>query len=204
VQIKPTWIDEQLRTHLCVTWWQAGSSGSPISLASLQQIQTAVNTPFNTTYLAYLSNNWKYTGCIVTDYQSNTGLQATNSSFTPVTGTDSAGMCPAQSAVLISLYTRDRYRGGHGRIYWPGSTAERLNNSDFWGVAITGEITTIWNAIGSALGGIAAPLGPVTQVVLRNRRLTKPGGAYMDAAYAFQVQSKMATQRRRLRKAAHH
>jgi hypothetical protein len=133
---------------------------------------------------------------------SNTGAQVTNSSFVPVAGTASGSPLTDSVALLISLHTPTRYRGGHGRMYFPGISTV-YSNSD--GRTLTPSAITAptgyWQAVQNAMTAIAgASGGPYVQLVWHKHLSVAPNT--IEQVTSFTVSPTWASQRRRLRKVA--
>jgi hypothetical protein len=213
VKIQAQFKDSEGRIDECVTWWNQNQD-SPLTLTQLQTIQTAFNNAaVSSTYgpLVWIPTTCHYIGAIVSDMSSNTGLFASNAGYTPVAGTGSGTQAARQVAVLISLATTLRYRGGHGRMYLPTISSTMISTD---GQTVpSGSVTNLnewWTALQEAMAALTSPLN-CQQVVLHERMQVVPHTvpptykpAFTTNVSTIVVQSIIATQRRRLRKVAHH
>lgn len=209
IQIRPQYQSgeaNELTTPENVLWWQSGNlSAFPLTSIQLGVIATAFDPAWANLWKTVGASVHKYMGCIVTDWSSSTGLQLDNRpGFTPVAGTGS-GWCPANVAMLTSLVCggMPKYRGGHPRVYLPMLGSAALNDTyDFSSTAVT-NVTNAWASLDTAMSGVGAGNGgPFQQVAFRHRNV--PASAAVYTVTHRTVQTRIATQRRRLRKAPHH
>lgn len=137
------------------------------------------------------------------------GLYATTNN-----GSRSGARTPASAAVLASYPVRRKYRGGHGRGYWPWGVAGDLQDDQTWTSAfVTACNTGLGNYLSAAIGHIGATYGTVSQVVVSwhqgNTVFTGPTGRarnisqvrstpVVDPVSAFTIKTGVAQQRRRL------
>jgi hypothetical protein len=207
IQIRPQWKDESASIHECVTWWQSADP-TPKTFAEMQNIVTTFDTIYSAAWASIGAATAHYQGSIATDFTSNTGEQATSVGVAPVAGTVAGLALPNNVALLTSLHIAQRYKGGHGRMYFPclGSTVgidgDHASNTNV--SAVQSDLSAMTNS------GVASPnvaLGTVTAgsgllwCVLRHRASGVPT---LPAVVGCTVQALYASQRRRLRKAAHH
>jgi hypothetical protein len=135
---------------------------------------------------------------------SNTGGQVLNSGYTPSAGTNASAEMGDQVAILLSLKTPIRYRGGHGRIYLP---AVGLNNINGDGRTLIPSVATsilaAYTTFQGAMAGIAGVNGgPFQQIVWHKHLSSAPNTTELVSAVV--VSPMIATQRRRLRKVSRH
>jgi hypothetical protein len=185
-----------------VTQWNTAAIG--LTIAQLTAVQSAMDNAIVTNWKPLLQAGNQYKGSVVTDMSSNTGAQVTNSSFVPVNGTGASPTMTDSVALLISLHTPTRYRGGHGRMYFPGISGTFATN-DGRSVTAAGvsAATGYWQAVQNAMTAIAgASGGPYVQCVWHKKLKTAPNT--IEQVTSFTVQGVWASQRRRLRRVARH
>jgi hypothetical protein len=204
IQIRPQYdqSDADLDNIENVTWW-LGTFAVPLSEAQLIAIAGVFDNSWKNVWLAFGATSRHYKGSIVTDWSSNTGLQYSSvGTFAPVVGTEGAAL-PVQACALISLAIGERYRGGHGRVYLPALGNSTLESDYQLEPSVSSALLTAYANMQTAMAGISsADGGAFVQSVYRYRN--DPATASVHGVVAFTVQQKIATQRRRLRKAAHH
>jgi len=199
VRINLTYTDDTAATHENVLYALL-STIAPLSTATLTNIQTAVNGAMAANWPGIGAAIWHYTGSIVTDQQSNTGLQVTNAGYAAVAGSI-AGQTPSASlSILVSEKVAQRYKGGHGRVYFPGCPGSKLADAKHWQAASVTIAQGTMTAVQAAVQGLAPPQ-QCQIVVLRGRRTAAPT---TNLILSFLGQNLVASQRRRTRKAAHH
>jgi hypothetical protein len=179
--------------------------------------QTADPVPFTTAQLTALAAafdpKWalvwepqgqsaaSYTGSILTDWQSDTGIEYSSvGTFTPVTG-GNATKNSAQGCTLISWGSAylPRYRGGHFRTYLPLLSGGVLTDS--WEIesSIVTQINTALTNLQSTLEDFSSGgLGGCNLQLYRFRDNAEKADYYPVNSWT--VQPVPATQRRRLRK----
>lgn len=205
LQIRPRWTtDLDSGDHPeCVTWWQSGNTTTPPTSTDLANIAGLFDTNFAPVWSNVGASAKQYLGCVITDWSSATGLSwDTEGLFTPVNGIHAGNMLPANVAVLISMAVATRYKGGHPRMYLPyisgnipGTSFDRIDQS----YASSSE-TAMANLGSTMVGGPV--LGGQRQVLFRHR--SSPALASTLVIQSYTVHALLATQRRRLRRAAHH
>ena len=199
--IKPQYNTGTPLQHENIMWWQ-GPAGTGYTLAQLQAIQTAFDTQFQTVFAAYAGTGNKYLGCYVQDFSSSTGLSVAQTGG-PFSSASNGNPSPDQVAILISWKTVQRYKGGHGRWYLPGVGTSVMQGADSINAAtqsaIQGHIQSLQNAMAAVPGSSA---GPLNFVIYRHRN-GRTGTPQTVVPTGFVVNALVATQRRRLRKAAH-
>lgn len=202
LQIRPQYTDSSSSVHENVTWWQfSGSVGLPVSLTELEAVQAQFDTDWYTLWALVGATGTHYIGSVVTDWQSDTGLEAGNSSFDPLSagGGVEAG---AQVSALLSYQEGLRYKGGHARTYLPCVGINNISNGKNLTSAIPNNLETAWNSVvanqASLTGGPTAPIKPVVF-----HQKPKSGIPFVQPIVDVVASLELATQRRRLRKAAH-
>lgn len=205
VQVRPRYTQSDVSAHIPenVLWFQNGSTTTP-TLANLQGIAAQFDPLWGAVFAAYGPSVNKYTGSVVTDWSSNTGL-AYNSVgvFTPVAGGQAAGCQSSQVAILVSYQIGVRYKGGHPRTYLPYVSEGVTQGSSGDQVTSTCQ-TAIVNAYNAMISGMkgSATLSGQTMVIYRHRTNAALAQTYPFAT--FSVNAQTATQRRRVRRVAHH
>lgn len=202
VQIRPQYNDGGVDLPENVTWW-LGAFTSPLSLTQLTNIIAAFDTAWAAMWKVNAFDSVHYTGSIITDWSTNAGLQQTSvGTLTPVAGTGGTAPAGSQVSILISKSDGTRYKGGHSRIYLPGVSATILPDSSHISSGTQGTLVTNYEAVDTAMNGLTSGNGgPFLDVIYRFRNdATK---AQVKNTASFKVNLLLATQRRRLRKAAH-
>lgn len=205
LQIRPRYTPNDVTGHVPenILWFLSAQSSTP-GLPQLQAINATFDPLWAAIYKAYASANNFYTGSVVTDWSSNTGLQYSSVGvFTPVAGTVGGTSHSGQVALLISFQIGVRYKGGHPRCYLPQPSvgATQGVSNDEVTTAVQTNVLTAYNAM---IGGMKnnATLGGQTQVIYRHR--TDPVNAATFQFASLTVQNQTATQRRRVRRVPHH
>jgi hypothetical protein len=202
VQIRPQFFDtDNSKLHEMVTWWQ-GTFGVGLNNVQLTAWQTAFDNAMVNCVNAYAITGLHYFGSIITDWSSSTGLSQLDAGINLGGGTYSVAT-PSQVCILQSLHIALRYKGGHGRMYWPmpGSNAAITDTPNATAVSnLTTEYAALVTAMLALSGGNG---GPANQVVYRHRN--NAALAATNVVLNSTVQPNLyATQRRRIRKVAHH
>lgn len=207
VQLRVRYGDTASRVHENVMWVEG--SGSPgYTLPALNNLAGIVAGDFSAMWAPLASPAAYLINVLAQDWSSSTGLQG--SSITLNTAGTGTGTIGTDTAVLISLHEGLRYKGGHGRIYLPGLAQSTTTDGI---TMVTGKHTaaqTAMNSFMSDLQGITMPNGgPFKLIVFHQRRKAVPPATgwqppSIQIAASSVVQTMLATQRRRLRKAPHH
>lgn len=185
-----------------ILWFQSGSTTTP-DLAQLISIQTAFDNNWSAAWINWGAETAEYYGSIITDWSSNTGLSNNSvGTFTPQEGVAGTTVCPPQVALLVSWHVPIRYRGGHPRTYLPylasncltGATQDQVKS------AVTESVVGGINDMITAMKATGI-LGGQTQSVYLHKN--NEALATVMPFSSFTVQGTVATQRRRVRKAAH-
>lgn len=207
VQVRPQWTDSGSRVHECVLW-MTGSVSAGYSSAQLLNLAGVVFGDIANVWVPIGAPNSQLASVIATDWTSNTGLTATTTT-SPTSGTGT-GELGANTSVLLSIKSPVRYRGGHGRVYLPAIAGNATSDGR---TVISSKVTstqTLLNSFLTDLSGISsANGGPFVWGTYHFRKKNPtPPPTYLSATFnsnaGVLVQSTLATQRRRLRKAAHH
>lgn len=184
-----------------VLWFVSAQTQAP-SIGQLNAMAAAFDPAWGTMMAAVMGTGRSYTGSIWTDWSSQFGL--TGSSVGVYAGTN-GGLgppVPANTAILVSLHVAERWKGGHARMYLPhvGSGTQLSTDYNKLAAASITAITNAFQVINTATLG-SGVLGGQSQRVYRQRQ--DPVHAHLMQISSFTVQPTYATQRRRLRKAAH-
>lgn len=205
VQIRPRYSASDLSGHTPenILWFQSGTTTTP-TLANLQSMTTIFDPAWANLWGSCGASNNSYLGSIATDWSSNTGLQYSSVGvFTPTPGTHGSTTQSSQVCILISYQIGVRYKGGHPRTYIPyiSTTATAGSSGD---EVVSTVITSMVNYMNAMIANMKgnATLGGQTQVIYRHR--TNPSLATTYQFATFTVQGQTATQRRRVRRVAHH
>jgi hypothetical protein len=128
-----------------------------------------------------------------------------------------SGAPPASVAILASYHTARRYRGGHGRGYWPLGIIGDISDAGDWSVTRQGGVSSGLTAYVAAISGLTAGVTVGAQCMIsyyhgvtyttRPGRL-KPVGTptlratpIVDDVTGITVTARIASQRRRLKRA---
>lgn len=185
-----------------VLWFQSNTHTTPTA-TNLLDIQSAFDNNWSAIFNRYGAASTYYLGSLVTDWSSNTGLEVNSvGTWTPTAGGGATVATAPQVSILISLHIPIRYRGGHGRIYLPHVASGELQapNYDTIASSLTTSLVTYFNDMVSGMQS-SGVLGGQVMGVYRYRNT--PGRNAFYQFPTFTVQSHIATQRRRNRKAAH-
>ena len=186
-----------------VLWFVSALLTTP-TLVQLQAIQGYFDTNWAPIWQTVGPTNRDYMGSVITDWSSNTGLQSTSvGSFTPAAGTHSSESLPLQVAILLQWEIGVRYKGGHPHTYLPYCSASTQDTSDP-SMVLASIRTAVNGGVGAFFTAMLAggTLGGQTAVVYRHRN--DPVNAVFHGIQAFNIASRFATQRRRIRRVAHH
>ena len=209
LRIAPQYTDASGRVHENVTWW-VGSVAAGYSTAQLNAIGGEFLVNWGNSWPKIGATNAQLTGCNVQDFTSNTGASVFVSG--PATG-NLAAPAPINAAVLVSIHGGTRYRGGHSRWYLPslGETITTDGVNVNTGLAAWTTFLTDFAAVFTGMAGISgANGGPCNPTIVHARQYnhsTIPPThipAFLEPMTSYTVQTKLASQRRRLRKAPHH
>lgn len=190
------------RDAVNVLEFQTPASG--LTFAQLDSARLAFDVAWSTFWKPYGAPSVFYKGAIVTDMSSNTGGQALNTGVTPAPGTGGGNEVIDNTAVLISLKTSTRYRGGHGRIYLPGCNVGMLNNDGR--SVLSSQITagqSRWTTFITAMSAITTTGGGPYSLIVWHKKLSSNPNS-IENVNAAVIQPVLASQRRRLRKVSRH
>lgn len=210
VMIKPQYTGPDQDNPENVTWWHGAGLTAALTNSQAVAIQAVFDPAWAAMWKEVGSAQASYVGSIIQDWQSDTGIEVSSvGTFTavPGIGTNSIG---ANTAALISFGVAVRFKGGHGRAYLPNiaenaiANARQLNAANQEN-AQSGLQTLVDNmfAIGSTDGG-----GFLGQLF---RYRNYPGSVHHPVPHPASITTittntvnlNLASQRRRLRKAAH-
>lgn len=189
------------RDAVNVTYWK--TPVSPLTSTDLAAIQTAFNSAWQPQWITWASNTTSYTGCWVVDMSSSTGGQVTNVGYTPVVGNQSGGPVGDQVAGLLSLKGITRYRGGHSRLYIPGTDLSKVPDGRNVSGSGTGILVSMYGAAVTALGALGSASGGPLSPVIWHKKLSAGPNTIEDIT-VWVGQPIVATQRRRVRKVSRH
>jgi hypothetical protein len=205
IQIKPQYssgiTDEPDTPENILFWRGATTSEFPLSTGQITAIAAVFDPHWGAMWAEQGSAAYKYTGCVITDWSVDTGIeQSTVGVFAGVSGT-LTGVTTGQACMLLSYTSAlmPKYRGGHFRSYLPYPSEAALTSPyEFTSAAVAnvqGGLGTLYNdmlLISSADGG-----GYYPSLYRFRNDATK---AVMYDANSVVVSPVPATQRRRLRK----
>jgi len=185
-----------------VLWFQSNTRTTP-TVTNLTDIASAFDSNWSDFFNQYGAANTYYLGSIVTDWSSDGGAQVdTVGTWTPTEGGGASAATAPQVSILISLHIPVRYRGGHGRIYLPYVASGELQspNYDQISTSLTGRLATYFNDMITGMSGSGVLGGQVMGVY----RFRNTAGKNVFVQFpTFTVNARIATQRRRNRKASH-
>jgi hypothetical protein len=185
--------------HFAVT---RSPAGADFTLAQLMAIQVGLEPTWQVFYDSYAPNDTIFDGVDVVDINSATGQKvvATNRNHHATNG-NAIGY---NTSLLFSLPVALRYRGGHGRTYiGPLSINATVDGS----TVVPGEYAAVQAAWNAMIGGFLAQMNTVGSGaffgVLRGRK--PPAVPHIVPLSGVAILStQLASQRRRLRRVAHH
>lgn len=181
-----------------VVWFLSNTHTTP-SQADLTEIQATFDTFWAAAWAEVGSSSAHYTGSVMIDWSSATGLESISvGSFAPIAGA-TVGLCPPQVAALVSYLIPLRWRGGHFRTYLPyvSSGVLAAGLSDTIRASSIDSFNTAFNALITNMSANGV-LGGQIMVVYKNK--TNPATAETFRFFAFILQPLLATQRRRIRR----
>ncbi len=161
------------------------SGGAGATSAQLLELATAVQTVWKASFLPLLSDAYSYREVRCTSLNTATSPQVTVTS--PGNGGKSNAGSP-QISQLVKLISEVRSRSSRGRIFLPPPGDGDVNSS---GILLAQQVIDLTSAMNSLRSSMATAGGP--QAILS--RADNIG----YSVSAFVVDSKVATQRRRLR-----
>jgi hypothetical protein len=178
--------------------------GAPWTTAQLTAVQSAFDAAWVSHWTTWATANDTYIGSNVIDNSSALGGQVTNATYTPAGGNVVGNPVSDQVCALISLKEAPRYKGGHARIYLPGTA---LSHTQPDGQHLTGAALTLmdqwWDGVVAAMGSIPTTNGgPFTPVVWHKHWAAFPNTVQPVIGRTAQIV--LATQRRRIRKVSRH
>lgn len=209
VLIKPQYTGNDRDTPENVTWWK-GSFSTGLTLAQMTAIQAIFDPAWGAMWKEIGAASATYTGSIIQDFSSNTGLEQTSVGvYAGQAGTQGSDI-GSNTACLISHLVAVRFKGGHGRTYLPSCGASALTNGKQFVAAQITAVTSGYATLVTNMGGVSSGNGgPFTQQLFRYRNY--PGSAAhpihtpasLVAVTSNSVSQTPASQRRRVRRASH-
>lgn len=191
-------------------------TGGPPTTAQLNALAASINAAFNTNMLALLATGNTLNEVWVQDLADMTkpiGVDAT------VRTGSAGGALPASICMVTGYKIARRYRGGHPRGYWPfGWAGSPTNGVANWAGTFVTQVQNAINAYITAIkaltsGGIVitgqASVGyyggaPVSYTRPNGQTAYRPallGTPHVDDVFQIVANTRMGSQRRRLRKA---
>lgn len=201
IQIRPQYtvdIDTDV-TPENVLWLNCGTAG-PYTTVQLSSVCEVFDPLWGNIWKEVGPPDKAYTGSIATDWTSDTGVLFNSvGTITPQVGIAGGVSCPYQVAMLISISTGQRYRGGHGRVYLPYVSIDALVSSSEDKVT-TGVVASVNSALGAFHTGMttSSVLGGLQPCIYRHR--TNEISAQLVPWLIWGGNQLLATQRRRIRK----
>lgn len=180
--------------------------------------QASINTLATTAQSAAVTNfQARWTNQVTVQYAdavdlTDSTLRYAKTTAAAMTGTATGSMSTLAASLMISHRSNQRYRGGHGRTYFPGGPSSDTANSDTWSTAPVNSWTTAFNnwrdAIYSALtaGGVSQPQLCIPRYSYtyhddtNHHKYTKERSGFLNAGVVTTsvVSTQIRTQRRRL------
>ena len=206
LQIRPQYDPDPdtNRTPENVLWFQSVTRTTP-TLPDLTNIAHTFDIAWGgSVWLNVGAATKHYTGCVVVDWSSNTGLEYSSVGVhTPDAGLIAGESLPPAVSVLTSIQGATRYRGGHSRSYspWVGIGAIDTVDPKKLKPSPQANMEAGWGALTGAMSGSGVLGG---QLIMIYRFRNNPIRASLEPVVDFVVQPILATQRRRQRKAPHH
>ena len=157
-----------------------------------------VMAAFAAGWVTYLRSTSRVTSVYMTIGNDGPNYTLNVTPASAIVGTSTAEKLPQNCAVLVQKQTLRPGRAGKGRCFLPGIVAE--NSVDEVGVISGGALPGLQTAANDWLDFLTAPTaGPsVPMVLLHNQGI--PGGSTPSEVTALRVDTRIATQRRRLRR----
>lgn len=182
----------------------SSSSSGPYSVGDLTSLVGQVSTSWQADMLPLLSNQLSLVEVVGIDRSVSDGNQALLE--VDVAGGETPNPCPLNVSILMQWEDTAHYRGGHARTYIPGLVETATNDGKSLTAAAHSGYASGWTSFlaGVLAGGPYGSIRPLTWVAAHYKRrgefLTDPNFSVISPLGPSLV---MATQRRRLRKAAH-
>jgi hypothetical protein len=188
-------------------------SGAAPAVGDLEAVAAAVGAQWSGTSAGFYSSAVELTIIECTDLTSETSLS--ESATVLATGTRDGTVLSANDAVVVSMPTGRRYRGGHSRVYLPAGVAADQSNdiswadgfatdvADDWAALIEAGAAAIWGAGGSFTNVMTSFYDGFTNVPYGTPTKYRRVPTGRDTAAFFEVtgyfgRDKIGSQRRRL------
>lgn len=205
LQVRPHYNVSDVSGHTPqnVLWFVSANVSTP-ALGNLNTICNFVDQYWTAVCCPVMASANHYTGSIVTDFSSNTGLAYSSvGNITPIAGSLTGGSQSAQVCMLISYQIGVRWKGGHPRTYLPyiaESVTQGISGDEVVPTFIT-QMNTAMNTFISQMKATGV-LGGQTLSIYRHKQ--NPALAQTYPVVTFSVSTQTATQRRRVRRVPHH
>lgn len=195
-----------LGDHTCRNiMWLKGDITGPLIASDLQTLANNLYTAWANTFRFLYPSTITFLPATVTDFSSSSGL-STVSAATPISGSGTGVVLPAQVAILVNAQvTSERYRGGHSRLYIPAGVVGDIVDPQN---VESGHVSTINSGMAgwiTFLASVSPISGGLRPVVLHQRRKVSRGSTSFIPAYhsfitGYKCSPRLATQRRRVRR----
>lgn len=164
-----------------------------------QELANRLHSNWKTEPLVLMSNQYTSVGVDVYIGQDGGPPLVANSTTVSATGGATGGPLPQNCAALVRKRTGAAGRRGRGRMYWPGVAEGDVGPTGVLTEALRTSLQNRYAAWLALLVASPAGSGPVPPVILHRAEGTgvEPPPTVITA---FQVDTRVATQRRRLRK----
>lgn len=201
IQIVPHYNTNAIHTTLNVLYWEGSSTGYTIPM--LTAAQSAFDGAWQAGWTPLAGGTDQYLGSIVTDMSSPSGLQVLNTTYPPALGTATGAPIADNCSYLLSLKEGLHYKGGHGRVYIPGVVNGTTNaDGNTITTAAINHLQTLWSSTVTAMAAVTTVNGGPYNPVVWHKKLRSAPNTVQIVVSAL-ASPRLATQRRRLRKAAH-
>lgn len=175
------------------------TSGAPVP-GDLAALATALSAGWNSPSLQGNLSDQCTLDELVVGYSFGSGVELEGGAAMGDPGLIGGGACPVNSAIVASLHTGERYRGGKGRIYLPGAPISAILNLREWTDDFVSAIGPGVDNLISVING--ATSGPFTSVTACVRHQFSAGAALTPPTFtpisSTSIQRRICTQRRRL------
>jgi hypothetical protein len=200
---------QNINTRIFIHWYFQYSGA--MSVSDLGTVTTTLVNAFKTNILNLLSGSLSITGAVATDLTSVSSPQIVQSASGAGGVLTTAN--PSGAAMVVEQKIARRFRGGHARLYLPGTSNSQNTDAQRWTpAAVTAMNTGFDNFVAAAVLAPPAAVGTLTQVTVsyflgfvnktfpsgRIRPVSVPRGApLIDPITAHITNPRVASQRRR-------
>jgi hypothetical protein len=207
IQVRPQYTGGDRDAAENVLWFK-GTFGAALTVAQATAIAAVFDPLWGAMWKEVGVSSATYTGSIITDWSSNTGIQYSSvGTYAGQVGLGT-GITGASTAALVSEEVAVRFKGGHGRIYLPYVANSVLATVTTLAAGTVTSTQTNFTAMVTGMAAIAAGNGGGFVPQLFRYRNWKGGANPNPAAlYPFLthvVDTVLASQRKRQRRVSRH